>query len=433
MVKDRLSSLNKLDCTAPAEANEAAGDQLVDLRDLAKPEGKSALKPGQVAMRYGVLATPEHDQLRFHIQVDGKDQTLFVLDAKDEAARDAAALEANKRLREITQAKQEELEAKYHVAFSRQNEDVEKQITKVNVDNTFERSDAMIHARTPRLDEIYGIEAALKHSAPSYVSKDGKQPVKFYFLEDQLVKGDKSSTLANYVNKDKDSRPAVYFWPNSSSSRPITEEDLKKNGLPEEYSIESLLTHELGHSSQYRLGWDNSEKLEKLSNDMGWAPYEDPNTHETVWLIKGNGDDRYKLAADGEQWLRTNKAGDLVDKAGNPVKEEKDAEHLSPSDVRKKALIPPPSDYFDNACEMAAEGFMMFRTSAERRKHLMETSPEFYTFIKAQDQADINVAFGTKADGNPEMIRNKDGNLVENNGSNRQAVTDFESGNLTGK
>ncbi len=385
-----------------------------------RTQEKGTLKPGELASRHGVDLSWQGEQLLFHIRVNGEDKKLMQTDRTPQGLA-----QADRQLDLLVASKLKEIESKFKVTFSQEGEDIEKQVVKENPDGSLDRG-AMIAARAPRLDELYGIEAALAHAAPSHLTKDGKEAVKFYFLQEKFVKGDNGTTLANYVNKDKNGKPAVYFWPGSADGRMITEADLKKWGAPEEFSIESLLTHELAHNSQYRLDWDQSANLERFSNAIGWAPYEDPATHETIWLIKGKQGDYFKYDKAGDDWLRCNQQGKLLDGAGKPATAEKDAQHLSTAAVRDEALVRPPTEYFDNAVEMDAEGMRMFRVNSAQRQQLLETSPVLYRFIKEQDQADINLNFGTNEKGQPHKIRLPDGSLSQNVANNSKIVADFE-------
>jgi hypothetical protein len=206
--------------------------------------------------------------------------------------------------------------------------------------------------------------------------------------------------------------------PRGTDGRPITEKD---GPIAREYSIESLLVHELGHNTQYSLNWEDEKTLIDVSKRLGWAPYEDPKTHETIWLIETKNHQFYKYSA--ENWVRCNATGHPVDKSGKVVDKETSAESATTAEVRDAALVRPATDYFDNVTEMFAEATMLYRIGGDKRRELLNQSPSLYSFVKDQDQAEINLHYakaGTK------MIRAVDGSVVPDNADNRLLVSDFE-------
>jgi hypothetical protein len=279
--------------------------------------------------------------------------------------------------------KQKELTDKYKVQFSKDNEDADKQWV-IKADGTLDRGD-MIKSRKPTLNELRGIEAALEKAHPSELSKDGKTAVKFYFLQDTYIKGDTGETIATYRNKDLHGNPAVFVLPHATDGRPITEADRPAEG---EYSIESLLVHELAHNTEYSLNWDEEKTLIAISEKLGWAPYEDAKTHETIWLIKAKDNQFFKYVPAEDQWIRCNSSGGMVDKNGMPVDDQKKAQLVSTTFVRDNAVVRPVTDYFDNVTEMFAEGMMFYRLGGKRREQLEKESPTLFAFVKEQDEAE---------------------------------------------
>lgn len=382
---------------------------------------KDSLTISSIYRAHGILMTRDGDKLVPKLKVNGQEVTLgqpFENTKEGLAAADA-------HLKNLEEQKKADLTKRYGVQFSIEGEDVEKQVLKLNPDQTFERGE-MVKARAPSLSELYGVEATLANAQPSHTANDGTA-VKFYFLKDKYVKRDDDSTKANFVKTDKDGKPAVYVWPRATDGMPLTEKDLKvqPDSIVEEYSVQSLLTHELGHNTIYRLGWETEKTLVEACKQLGWAPYDDRDSKETIWLIQGKKNDFYKLF-DGETWIATNAQGKPVDKDGKVVASEDDAHKLPAEEVRQLALYPPPTDYFDNAVEVAAEALMMLRSSQVRRNLLLSRSPVIYEYIKGKDQEDMDLTHGKTGSGESKMIRIPDGTVVANTAEHRKTIKDFE-------
>jgi len=102
------------------------------------------------------------------------------------------------------------------------------------------------------------------------------------------------------------------------------------------------------------------------------------------------------------------------------------AEVLDTEKMRERALIKPPTFYFDNPLEVAAEGLSLLRAGAATRAALLKGSPKMYTFIRELDQADIDLSYGTVTGGGSKMVRLPNGRLAANDTASRHAIADFE-------
>lgn len=377
---------------------------------------KAEKTPQTVARESGLSAKVTADKVEFTLALDGQTKVIAKCDKTDQGLT-----EAEKEIQKQVQEKKASIRRTYGVTFSADNEEVEKQVTGVGPNETLIRNNKMIHAREPRLGELYGIEAALTHSVPSHLDSDGKTPVKFYFLKDTYMEGDTSGTVANFVAKDKNGKAAVYFGPRQSDSRPITEKDAEKLKITDEHSIESLLTHELAHNAVYRLKWDDPATLERQCKAVGWTTHQ-TLTGETTWIIKAKAGELYRISTELDNWVRCDDKGRYLNDKGVPCSGEDKAQKITPEQMRDRAILRPPTNYFDNPIEMFAESMMMFRVSGTKRAEFAKSSPLLYKFIREQDQADIDLTYERD-----KKIRLPDGALADKNDANKKIVSDFEN------
>lgn len=419
----RKKSVSDLPETAERQG-PAAGDKMRG-EVLAAAAGAQDTPPAQkhwsiaeLYVRFGVMVVRDAGRLDFRLKAQGEDRLLFSAPDNKNGVD-----EAGSRLQDLVAAKEVELEKRFRVVFSKEGEPVDKQWV-VKPDGTVERGD-VIKARAPRLVELYGIEAALPHAAPSYLNEDG-QPLKFAFLQDSYLKGIDANMLANFVDASPEGRPAVYFDPAGNSSGLATEADVKRFGYAQEQSIESTVVHELAHNTQKRLDLDHDKDLVQTFNRLGWVPYADPNTHETLWLIKTRSGDLYRIDDEKQNWILCDSKGQPLDKERTAV-DQTEAERASAEAVRKEALVYPPTDYFRSPFELDAEALMLFRLNAARRAALLNDSPVLYRLAKEQDQKDIDKTYGANDNGSSKMIRNPDGELVANDAAASAMVAAFEA------
>lgn len=346
-------------------------------------------------------------------------------------SREALAT-AEKQIEQLTKAKEQQLNTDFKLRFSQDNEEVVGQVA-IAPDGTFSHG-KMIYARAPYLSELYGIESVMERAVPSQLAKDGKdgkdgkQGVKFYFLKDSLYQDDHGS-IATYINSDKEDKPAIYVSKDGIGAT------LVKKGESFEWQggIDAhMLLHEFSHNSQVRLGLNEEKRLIQFSNRCGFAPFERPGTSETIWALRSKDGKLYRLDKEIGGWQHIDDKGNLVksDKStnlANLAKPNTDkTEILDDIEMAKQAEVRPPTFYFDNPLEMAAEGMAMLKEGASSRKELLIKTPVFYQFIKEQDQIDINLAFGLDPNGKAKLIRRPDGKLTANDDAAQKIILEFE-------
>lgn len=234
--------------------------------------------------------------------------------------------------------------------------------------------------RDPQLNELSSLEYALSHSPPAY----------------QNHKRGRNSTLEIRFLKSRLYFERASSWCLDSKKRPIIliEADYETSGIP----LEQLLLHELAHDALYRMGLDEEDQLNwKPAREVGWLPYFNPETGQRGWLMRSRESERYfyRLTTYTDAWVRCDGNGRPLTKCGAAVKRFGEAYTLTDKEVAAIALIAPATDYFDSPIEMIAEGLMLLRSSSSGRSKLLAASPRLYSFLKAMDQSELDLAFGS--------------------------------------
>lgn len=186
-----------------------------------------------------------------------------------------------------------------------------------------------------------------------------------------------------------------------------------------------MLLHELAHNSQNRLNLDQEKRLLQYAHGCGFYPFNPANSEATIWAIKTKDGSLFRRDSEVDGWVRIDDKNQTLNKAGQPSPAA-EAQTMDDIAMRNQALVRPPTFYFDNAAEMGAEGMAMFRGGVNERRQLAKESAVFYTFIKEQDQREIDLTWGKKH-GQPTMLRLPDGTIRRNDGAARKAIRDFEA------
>lgn len=324
---------------------------------------------------------------------------------------------AEKQIEQLTAAKELQLKADYKLRFSKEQEEVVGQVA-IAPDGSVTHG-KMIYARAPYLSELYSIEGLMERATPSQLTKDGKEGVKFYFLKDSLYQDDHGA-VATYRHSDKEDKPAIYVAPAGIGATLVkTGENFAWQGGVDGH----MVLHEFSHNSQFRLGIDEEKRLIQFSQRCGFDAFLKPGTDETIWALRSKDGKLYRHDNDLGGWQQ-------IDKSGNPVKTKDSSndkgEVLDDIEMAAKAEVRPPTFYFDNPVEMAAEGMAMLKESASSRKELLVKTPIFYQFMKEKDQEDIDLAYGLDKTGKAKIIRRPDGKLTTNDEVARKLILDFE-------
>lgn len=366
------------------------------------------------SLKHQILISHDATGKQLTYTVRSGDRNIDIL-TSDNTIEGIAQAENN--IERLIEVKEKQLKADFKLRFSKDNEEVIGQVA-IAPDGTATHG-KMIYARAPYLSELYSIEGVIERATPSQLTKDGKEGVKIYFLKDSLYQDDHGAS-ATYRHSDKENKPAIYVGQDGIGAT------LVKKGDHFEWqgSIDThMVLHEFSHNSQFRLGIDEEQKLIQFANRCGFAPFLRPGTDETIWALRSKESKLYRHDNEVGGWQQ-------IDESGNLVKSDSSANGktkiLDDIEMAKIAAVRPPTYYFDNPIEMAAEGMAMLKESASSRKELLTTTPAFYHFMKEQDQEDINLAFGLDKKGQAKMIRRPDGKLTTNDETARKMILQFE-------
>lgn len=236
----------------------------------------------------------------------------------------------------------------------------------------------------------------------------------------------KNTYDAGLFAADEKGKRSVFLEPDSQPGRPITAVDAVQSEQDIKTSVEALAAHEIAHNAEWNMGLWNLEKLKPLAEQLGWRV----STDSSYWLMKGNNGEFFRLTNDGlssdKGWIRCDEKGAPLNADGGSVTDAKAAPHLTNAEVRERALVRPPTDYFTAPDEMFADSLMLFRVGEAGRKELIKSGSQLYTVVKNFDQAEIDLRFGKTADGASQKVRLPNGALAENNDDSRQIISSFD-------
>jgi len=363
--------------------------------------------------KFGVVRHNENGHVQYKLAGSTGDSTLFEAEATS-----GEFVQSEHRLETMTQSKIQDLKTHYHVDFSVEGENA----VRPYISET--KRGAMLHARAPRYSELLGVEAALKASDPSQFTDDkNKEALKFYFLKTPTY-GAKTYDAGLFASDEKQ-KLAVFFEPDAQPDRPITATDALNSHQDIKTSIEALAAHEIAHNSEYQMGLWSLDKLKPIAKEIGWTTTDD----NSYWLMRGARGEFYRLTNDGlssdKGWVRCDSKGTATDDAGASYTDADKAPHLTNSEVRERALLRPPTDYFTSPDEMLADSLMLYRVGEGGRQELSKSGVNLYNAVKDFDQAEIDSRFGKTADGRSNKVRLPDGSVVDNDDRAQQVVANF--------
>ncbi|CAN5399280.1 hypothetical protein BH11CYA1_BH11CYA1_04250 [soil metagenome] len=419
-------------------AEQSGGDSLSFAPDASEVNSKilDTAQAFGIAHRLDIRA--ENGQIYYSMAAGGEKLELFSTAASDTGLKDAKV-----ELQRLTDLAQSSLEKRYGVTFAAEGEVIGYQRATAES----KPSNHAVLARNPELFELYGVKSALEKSEPGNIGADGR-PLKFYSLSENMVT--EMNPVATFQS-DKDGRGSVYIWPGASGIKYATEADLPNEESQLSYfdrarpmTLQYAVTHELGHNSSIKLGYErpstvNEGSIEltasggQMANELGWVKRSDAENTGQDWLILGkslddNGEQASYLPESNmfqQSWIRWRSEGGVVNKVGKIVPAQ-DGQRLSEAEMLAEAKVKPISWYYTDPSEMYAESISHFRLAASARANLNEASPELYQAVKQNDQKEIDLRYGSNADGSSKMTRLPNGSIAENSRSNQEVVRLFE-------
>lgn len=353
----------------------------------------------------GVTVEQKGDQFLYHLKANGKDEVVLKTEASLRGLQSGDSA-----LQQQIKNKELQLNADYHVHFCDENED------------GYRGANGYVKTRLPRLDELAGVEAALKHSAPAQLIENhgGSEGVKFYFLKEKAI------GAAAFYTTDSAGKPAVFMEPNNRYPTEVGAQGNQIRG-----TIQAVLTHELAHNSQHKMGWDDPETKAAVAAKIGWVKSETSDEY----YIKDKQGHLFKNAETSSlkqpDYVQCNIKGEPVDAKGNVV-DASQAKHLRSGDENDRgsdtmfgnALVRPVTHYFPTPTEMFADGMQAFRLDEAHRANLLRESPLMYRACMQEDQKEISAAYGWGR-----MIRDTNGELVRDTPQERLKIQAFEKRN----
>ncbi|MBK7838813.1 MAG: hypothetical protein IPJ49_14260 [Candidatus Obscuribacter sp.] len=370
------------------------------LKGLEKNFGETVPSHETLSTRYGVKSeqttNPDGTNGRKYYVEGSKGEKLPVLESKSDNP-----VEIEKQLKDWQSKKVTELEGKFNIELSKDGQ------KSALLGKPFD-------LRTPRIDELMGLEKGLTHSQPSNRTANDK-PVLVQFPEKQVRNGNVEAWAQDFGERQR-----VVFEP---KNRDVD-------------SMHRLTLHEFGHVAENNASQRDAKGLEKYYNDLGYrhVTYNDSKGEQkSQWQFRDRDGNHYAQQA-GEapfgKWTRVNEQGQPLKADGTVAKSyfAPDAVRYSNSEMRNIAAVKPTSTYFPTPREQVAESLTEFRDNANTRTALHGSSASVYQATKEFDQREIDSVHGKNRDGSSKLIRLPDATLAANNDANRKTVSDFEKG-----
>lgn len=392
------------------------------------PEEKAGSPKEKIAQKFGVQIVQNDGKYQYILQANGERKVLLSTEASDGGLK-----EAGDKLAKMVERRTKEIENKWGVKITRPGETVWRGHVH-NHDTQSSKDDVPLKSRTPKLAELEALEAALRRSRTSSMTGDARKPLTISFADGQSERheGEKApkgkEADAAHASYDAAHRRIVVFT--RSTDEPATEKDATKPGVKkpgnEDYatSLEEVLVHELSHNTQRTNDAiaDKGRPDDRLMQKLGWQHTEMGYAmkHKDGYLYVQGGD------KDGPYWVRVDKDGNFITQDGTRTEDAEKAHRINHADMRRDAVVPPVTNYFNNPVEMMADAMAQYRLGDERRASLRKESPQLYDLVKKFDQLEIDKFYGRRSDGASRMIRLPDGNVVPNTAENRRQVLAFE-------
>lgn len=366
-------------------------------------------------------------------------------------------------MKRLIELKEQELHLKYGVTFSKPGESLGHQETLAG------KAGAEIHARTPTFLELNAIEKALAVSDPAHRAADG-HAVKFSFPDKQWHDGPVADADTQHHGDGGATEIRIFPEGVTAAHGNVTK-------------LEHVVVHELSHNTIFKRDGMGDIVPEDITKKIGFVALPNENVvrgeRGTLWRHFDSTDRQHwwtlvdnkgmPITKDGKPpndlnvtsepfsrhhlshlslieskdgsyysheltnadpnryWIKRDKDGHPLDKAGHVVASDALAYGISNDQMRNDAKFRPSSNYFDDAQEATVEAIQNFRIDKHSRKELQHSSPEYYVMAKFEDQREINNQYGLNKDGTPRKVRLPNGHVVQNDDKARAEIAKFEA------
>lgn len=398
----------------PKEANPLLEKALNDLR-----EGRLSPREIMIGLEKGLTdANPTFSSLnakygvKFELQKDGT-RKYYVEGEKGKRepileTRNTNPKDVESELKKWQDAKINELQTKFNVEFSRDGK-------------SDKASGRAVDLRSPRLNELVALQAALERSGPALRTGDGSPLLIQFGVQPAFV----TERVPAFLDTKDNGQKAVFFQP-----------QIEKLNFKQ---IRETALHEIAHNEQSTLLRDNPALLEQFNDAQGFRKVTDAEG-TTRWQLKDKNGNYWAWFGQNEadskgQWVRVNEQNQFLKPKTRPQDKDvvtnnlKEAQKIKTEELRKIAFVRPISEYFVNSSEAGAEALAHFRGTEVERRQLYLESPKLYEAAKKFDQAqlDEDPNYGKNLDGSSKYIRSTEGAIVENTPANRAALIKFEA------
>lgn len=408
--------------------------------DAVRRQAASALSTGSIHDEFGVnvkkSAKVSQPTYEYHLRANGEDKILFSTKANGEGLQ-----EAQRKLRDKVDEQKGEIERKYGVKFTPAGEKIGNQ-SRIDRNGEEVETDTPITSREPTLPELVAVDSALKKSEPTF--RLGNKALKLEFANQDAIKDVPAAGAEYHPPQPGESDSAVLKFFPGALKLPPTERDVKvkdKGGQAD--SLEAVIDHELGHSSENNIATISPEDAQ-YKRDMGWVPLKSNPKEDSDWALRGKDGRLYQPVPTpaGVKWFpiegnkgydeQGNYQGRYIDRSGKPLQQAGKADlgaidsqvhSLDRQQIMDRADIRPSSIYNEEPSEEMAEGLRNFRINAESRKNLLQTSPGLYAAAAKLDQQEIDKFYGPG-----KKVRLPDGAIADDDEISRKRVKDFAEG-----
>jgi len=301
-----------------------------------------------------------------------------------------------------------QLEAKYHVSFSKNGKTARLRIE--------EGKTVSAPARAPNMRELRALDEALARDPSA-------RGTKIYFLEKTMF----DEGVSGKAGVDSAGHRALFMTPDWDKTTAATAAERKRAN---QATMSASILHEMAHNGHPEDTPVGKARETEIWQKLGWKLM--PDRH---WALAGKDGNYYEPVGDAgfqNRFLKKDAQGVPLDKNNKQTPDPRQMDFVEARTVLDRAKIRPMNDYIPHPREDEAEALSFFRGDKLSRGIVAHYCKPLYDQIKEVDQADIDRLYPPK-NGRPSKIRSADGLIVDNTPANRARVAQFEKEAATDK